>query len=242
MKEFGIKELLHMYWSNKVILIVICIASLILGCVYSKFMKKPEYESSSEILFAKNMETIATADDMQNMISGNTIGNTTGNTTGNKTDTNQISNNITVENNNTDKDTIEFTEMLINTYIDLIKSDAVIDKVIGRLGDSNTESKEEIIKSIEVSRTSETSNILEIKVVNQNPTMAQSIAKNVTDVFLETIKDYYGMNNAYVITEAKEPSEPNNMNFKLDLLVFFVIGFALASIILILKTAYKNEE
>ena len=83
---------------------------------------------------------------------------------------------------------------------------------------------------------------IEIKVINESPTIAQSIAKNVSDVFLETIKEYYEMENAYIITEAKEPTEPYNMNFNLDVLTFFVVGFALATIIIILKTMYQNEK
>ena len=237
MKEFGIKSLMQMYWSNKIIVIVVCIASIILGCVYSKSIKKPEYESITQILFAKTIEEVVEETDTQN------IQNTTNTSRRNNTTAvdENTTNNVTDEKNNSRED-IEFSGILIDTYIDLIKSDVVIDKAIERIGTENVESKDEIINSIDVSRTSDLANMLEIKVVNQSPTMAQSIAKNVADVFLETIKEYYEMDNAYIVTEAKEPSEPYNMNFKLDVLVFFVVGFALATIIIVLKSMYQNEK
>ena len=237
MKEFGIKSLMQMYWSNKIIVIVVCIASIILGCVYSKSIKKPEYESITQILFAKTIEEVVEETDTQN------IQNTTNTSRRNNTTAvdENTTNNVTDEKNNSRED-IEFSGILIDTYIDFIKSDVVIDKAIERIGTENVESKDEIINSIDVSRTSDLANMLEIKVVNQSPTMAQSIAKNVADVFLETIKEYYEMDNAYIVTEAKEPSEPYNMNFKLDVLVFFVVGFALATIIIVLKSMYQNEK
>ena len=201
MKEFGIKSLMQMYWSNKIIVIVVCIASIILGCVYSKSIKKPEYESITQILFAKTIEEVVEETDTQN------IQNTTNTSRRNNTTAvdENTTNNVTDEKNNSRED-IEFSGILIDTYIDLIKSDVVIDKAIERIGTENVESKDEIINSIDVSRTSDLANMLEIKVVNQSPTMAQSIAKNVADVFLETIKEYYEMDNAYIVTEAKEKS------------------------------------
>lgn len=237
MKEFGIKSLMQMYWSNKIIVIVVCIASIILGCVYSKSIKKPEYESITQILFAKTIEEVVEETDTQN-IQNTTNTNRRNNTTAVAENT---TNNVIDEKNNS-RENIEFSGILIDTYIDLIKSDVVIDKAIERIGTENVASKDEIINSIDVSRTSDTANMLEIKVVNQSPIMAQSIAKNVADVFLETIKEYYDMDNAYIVTEAKEPSQPYNMNFKLDVLVFFVVGFALATIIIVLKTMYQNEK
>ena len=237
MKEFGIKSLMQMYWSNKIIVIVVCIASIILGCVYSKSIKKPEYESITQILFAKTIEEVVEETDTQN------IQNTTNTSRRNNTTAvdENTTNNVTDEKNNSRED-IEFSGILIDTYIDLIKSDKVIDKVIERMGTENAIDKNIMIDSIEVSRTSDSSNIIEIKVVNESPTIAQSIAKNVSDVFLETIKEYYEMENAYIITEAKEHTEPYNMNFNLDVLTFFVVGFALATIIIILKTMYQNEK
>ena len=237
MKEFGIKSLMQMYWSNKIILIVVCIVSIILGCVYSKNIKKPEYESTTQILFAKTIEEEVEETNTQN-IQNTTNTNRRNNTTAVAENT---TNNVIDEKNNS-RENIEFSGILIDTYIDLIKSDVVIDKAIERIGTENVASKDEIINSIDVSRTSDTANMLEIKVVNQSPIMAQSIAKNVADVFLETIKEYYDMDNAYIVTEAKEPSQPYNMNFKLDVLVFFVVGFALATIIIVLKTMYQNEK
>lgn len=238
MNEFGIKSLMNMYRRNKLVLIIICIISIVGGCVYSKKIKKPEYESTAQILFAKNIES---EEETNNTQETQNMANTTNTSRKNNTTEEQNITNNTIEEDSSRID-LEFTETLIDTYIDLIKSDKVIDKVIERMGTENAIDKNIMIDSIEVSRTSDSSNIIEIKVINESPTIAQSIAKNVSDVFLETIKEYYEMENAYIITEAKEPTEPYNMNFNLDVLTFFVVGFALATIIIILKTMYQNEK
>lgn len=238
MNEFGIKSLMNMYRRNKIVLIIICIISIVGGCVYAKKIKKPEYESKTQILFAKNIES---EEETNNTQETQNMANTTNTSRKNNTTEEQNITNNTIEEDSSRID-LEFTETLIDTYIDLIKSDKVIDRVIERMGEENAIDKNIMIDSIEVSRTSDGSNIIEIKVVNESPTIAQSIAKNVSDVFLETIKEYYEMENAYIITEAKEPTEPYNMNFNLDVLTFFVVGFALATIIIILKTMYQNEK
>ena len=242
MNEFGIKSLMNMYRRNKLVLIIICIISIVGGCVYAKKIKKPEYESTAQILFAKNIESEEETNNIQetqNVANTTNTANTSRRT--NTTEDQNITTNNIIEEDSSRID-LEFTETLIDTYIDLIKSDKVIDRVIERMGEENAIDKNIMIDSIEVSRTSDSSNIIEIKVVNESPTIAQSIAKNVSDVFLETIKEYYEMENAYIITEAKEPTEPYNMNFNLDVLTFFVVGFALATIIIILKTMYQNEK
>ena len=242
MNEFGIKSLMNMYRRNKLVLIIICIISIVGGCVYAKKIKKPEYESTTQILFAKNIESEEETNNIQetqNVANTTNTANTSRRT--NTTEDQNITTNNIIEEDSSRID-LEFTETLIDTYIDLIKSDKVIDRVIERMGEENAIDKNIMIDSIEVSRTSDSSNIIEIKVVNESPTIAQSIAKNVSDVFLETIKEYYEMENAYIITEAKEPTEPYNMNFNLDVLTFFVVGFALATIIIILKTMYQNEK
>lgn len=231
MNEFGIKKLMKMYWKNKIILIIICVISIALGIRYIK-VKEPKYESTTQILFAKTIEKEEETTETEKKSKTTTSKNTT-NT--------QITAEVE-DNSSKNRENLEFSEMLMDTYMDLIKSDVVINKVVERIGTEETIEKNQIVNNLEISRTSDDAAILEIKAVNASPTMAQSISKNVSDVFLETIQEYYEMENAYIITEAKEASEPYNINNKLDLIVFFVAGFALASLIILVKTMYQNEE
>ena len=253
MDELGMKKLLKMYWENKIIVIIISIISIILGYVYTTFVKIPKYEATTQILFAKNIEKteeekqVITDTNTTDLKSTNTTKNT--NTKKDTTSINDITNTNTAENNSTiedkyanNKDSFEFSEVLIDTYIELIKSDAVIDKAIQKMGLESEKYKDEILDSLEVSRSSELSAILEIRAVNESPIMAKDISKNVSEAFLETIKEYYDMENAYIISEAKEASEPYNINHKLDVIAFFVVGFAITTLVILVKTMYKSEE
>lgn len=234
MDELGIKGLLHMYGRNKLILIIICVISVILGVIYTKTIKTPKYESTTQILFAKDIESAQenTSEIENNKDNKNTTNNTKNNSS------NEVSSNTTESN----MANFELTAKLLDTYIELIKSDVVIDKAIERIETQETIEKDEIINNLEVDKSSDLAAIIEIKSVSNSPTLARDISKNVSDVFLETIKEYYEMENAYIITEAKVANEPYNMNHKLDIIVFFVVGFAIASLIILIKTMYEYEH
>lgn len=194
-------------------IILIIICVIAIVCgIIYTINKEPKYESTTHILFAKS----------------NNINEETDNSR---------------PENNQKKEDVEFSEMLINTYIELVKSDVVINKAIAKMeNEDRTIKVSEIINSLEVNRSSDEAIILKIKAIYDSPNMAQCISKNVSEAFLETIKEYYGMENAYIITEAKEANVPCNVNNILDLIVFFIVGFALASIIIYIKTMYQNKK
>ena len=89
--------------------------------------------------------------------------------------------------------------------------------------------------------------IIEIKVVDVDAKEAQKIANETAQVFISKIaKEYYNMDNVYVVDEAKEEKAPYNINHVKDLAIFAIIGFVIASIYVLilnmLDTTVKSKE
>lgn len=58
MEEIDLRDIFNMFWSKKILIILIVVVFMLLGVFYTKFMVKPEYKAKSTLLLTKN-----TADD-----------------------------------------------------------------------------------------------------------------------------------------------------------------------------------
>ena len=56
MEELDLKELLNMFWSKKVIILIIVTIFAVMGFVYTMTMVEPEYESSTRLVLAKTLD------------------------------------------------------------------------------------------------------------------------------------------------------------------------------------------
>lgn len=138
---------------------------------------------------------------------------------------------------------LTLSQKLVSTYRELIRSKTVMRKVINSL---NLNISEEALKaSISVSSVSDTE-LIKISVVNENPTNAKIIAKEVVNAFTERVKEIYKIDNVNVIDEAEVPSAPYNINHIKDLLIFIFIGIVVSIIYVLianmLDTTIKNKE
>lgn len=116
---------------------------------------------------------------------------------------------------------LTLNQKLVTTYTDLVKSDRVIRTVISNLA---LDVSEESIKN-NVSVTAETdSSMMKITVKNDSPVEAQKIANELTKVFIEVVKEYYKIDNLYIVDEAEVPSAPYNINHVKDVIIFAAIG------------------
>ena len=63
-EELDLRKLFDMFWNKKIEIIVIVLLFLIIGTVYTMFLVKPVYSSSTSLLLAgsQNTETITTTD------------------------------------------------------------------------------------------------------------------------------------------------------------------------------------
>ena len=120
---------------------------------------------------------------------------------------------------------LTLNQKLVTTYTDLVKSDRVIRTVISNLA---LDVSEESIKN-NVSVTAETdSSMMKITVRNDSPVEAQKIANELTKVFIEAVKEYYKIDNLYIVDEAEVPSAPYNINHVKDVVIFAAIGIVVA--------------
>jgi len=115
---------------------------------------------------------------------------------------------------------------LVSTYSELIKSKAVLRKVIDELSISNLD-EENLKESIKVSAVTDTE-MIKISVTNSNPNYAEIIANKIAEVFSEKIADIYKINNVYVVDKAEVSETPSNINHAKDIVIFIFIGIVVA--------------
>lgn len=156
-----------------------------------------------------------------------------------KSNTSQSSDGTTITAND-----LTLNQKLVSTYSELLKTETVLNQVISNLGINKT--VEDLQQNISVSAKDYTE-IIEIKVVDVDAKEAQKIANETAQVFISKIaKEYYNMDNVYVVDEAKEEKVPYNVNHIKDLAIFAIIGFVIASIYVLilnmLDTTVKSKE
>lgn len=139
---------------------------------------------------------------------------------------------------------ITLNQKLVSTYSELIKSESVLNQVINNLNiDRTTENLKENITVLAKQDTE----IIEIAVTDSNPKMAKRIADEAAQVFIAKIaKEYYNMDNVYVVDEAQVAEKPYNINHSKDLVLFGMLGFVVACGLIIfsnmLDTTVKSKE
>ena len=119
-------------------------------------------------------------------------------------------------------------QKLVSTYREIIKSRLVLSQVIERLDISDT--VETLSKKISVEALSDTE-ILKIKVTDDTPNGATSIANMIADVFDKEIKQIYKINNVSIIDKAIVPTSPSNNKIARDTVLMGLLCFVGASAI-----------
>lgn len=154
--------------------------------------------------------------------------------------------NSSQEDDNTGITSTEMTlnKSLVSTYSELIKSKNILSEVIENLGIDKSE--DALKANITVSEVEDT-DLIQISVVDADPTLAQRIAKEIAIVFIEKVANgVYKINNAQVWDAAEVPEVPYNINHAKDLLIFAAAGLVVACIYVLianmLDTTVKSKE
>ena len=139
---------------------------------------------------------------------------------------------------------ITLNQKLVSTYSELLKMDTVLTQVINNLNINKT--TDQLKNSIQVSAKDDTE-IIEISVTDSDREMAQRIANEVAQVFISQVaKEYYNMDNVYVVNPAQIESEPYNISHIKDLVIFAAVGFVVACIYVLianmLDTTVKSTD
>lgn len=137
---------------------------------------------------------------------------------------------------NTDE-AITTTELTINsklvsTYRELVRSKKIIRNVISNLALNADE--DSIRESITVSAI-ENTEIIEIKVKNEDPVLAAKITNEVAKVFIENVKGFYGIQNVHVVDEAEVETTPYNVNHIKTVAIFAFIGIVVAMMTILVQ-------
>jgi capsular polysaccharide biosynthesis protein len=132
---------------------------------------------------------------------------------------------------------------LVATYSELVKSKNILRQVISNLNMKLEE--DELRKNITVSSVKETE-LIEITVINENPSYSAKIANEIAKVFTEKVKEIYNIENVQVVDEAEVPSEPSNISHKKDIAIFAIVGLVISIgyvlILNMLDTTVKTPE
>ena len=138
---------------------------------------------------------------------------------------------------------VTLNSKLVSTYSKLVESNKIVRKVISNL--SLNMEEETLKKSISVTAV-EDAEMIQIAVKNEDPVLATKIANETAKVFIENVKEYYGMENVHVVDEAEIPQEPANVNHTKDVMIFAFIGVVIAIMYVLvanmLDTTIKSEE
>lgn len=139
---------------------------------------------------------------------------------------------------------ITLNDKLIATYKELTKSNSIVREVINNLSLTNmTEGK--LKSEINVTAVKDTQ-ILRISVTDLEPSIAQMVANELSEVFVKKVSELYKIDNINIVDSAELPSSPSNINHKKDILIFIVAGIVLSvGIILVinlLDTTVKTQD
>lgn len=132
---------------------------------------------------------------------------------------------------------------LVSTYSELIKSKSICRQVIDNLGLDMTENQ--LKACISVTAIDDTE-LIKIRVSNEDAKLARDVAAEIVEVFSEQVKEIYKIDNVNVIDIAELETEPYNINHTKDILIFafagIVVSAAYALVLNMFDTTIKDKE
>jgi len=138
---------------------------------------------------------------------------------------------------------LETAQKLVNTYIYIIKSDTVLEKVADTAGLGMSASQ--LRSCLRASQKGETE-LFDVIITHANPEMAARIANALAEVAPGEIENFVEGSSTKVIDYAKVPTEPSSPILSKNLLIGAAIGFFVAAayimILFLSDVRIKDEE
>ncbi|MDM5452698.1 YveK family protein [Peribacillus simplex] len=134
---------------------------------------------------------------------------------------------------------------MINTYSVIIKSPAILEKVIDEL--DLEQSVEQLSGKITIN-SQENSQVFSLTVQDSNPTKAVEIANTVSATFQKEIKDIMNVDNVSILAKAEikdnpAPVKPNPLlNIAIAVVVGLMAGIGLAYLLEYMDNTIKDEK
>lgn len=133
---------------------------------------------------------------------------------------------------------LEASQMLINTYLEAIKSDTFIEKVADQV--EGNVSVNDIKKMLSCSAIEET-NMFRVAVTSTNPKQAEEIANVIADVCPDELVRMLKVGGVEIIDYAKEPTKPSSPNTQKNVLIGAAAGFILSFAFFFLKDMFDTS-
>ena len=132
---------------------------------------------------------------------------------------------------------VTLNNSLLSTYRGIATSDSVVSTVISNLG---LNISAEALKSQITVASATNTQIIQISVENDDPSLAAKIANEIRKVFTDRVAELYDMQNIKPLDDAKVPTEPSNINHVKDILLFLAGGIVLSVIYVVLANLLDN--
>ena len=200
MEELDLRELYEHFKSKILLITLITCAVCFLGSLYSFFIQKPVYTSSTTLVLTGISSDSATD------------GITT--------------NDITIN------------SKLVSTYREIVKSRKVLEQVVDDL-ELNT-SVETLAGELGVTSVNDTE-IIKISVTDRDPKKARDIANSLAKIFSSEVMEIYNVSNVSILDKANLPAVASNIHVTKQIIIYFMIGFALA-IAIVFMTFYFDTS
>jgi capsular polysaccharide biosynthesis protein len=134
---------------------------------------------------------------------------------------------------------------LINTYNVIIKSPAILEKVVEELNLSTTAN---VLNGQITVNSEENSQVVNITVQDQSPQKAVDIANTIASVFQEEVKILMDVDNVNILAAAQLPDNPSPvkpnpmLNMAIAAVVGLMLGVGIAFLLEYLDTTIKTEQ
>ena len=142
---------------------------------------------------------------------------------------------------------VQLSQKLVQTYSQIMMSEAISDTVIANLDLFNKYGidSEEYRKIVSVYSVNNTE-IMNITVETSNPQLSADIANEVVDVFQRKIFSIMNVDNVTILNRAKVPTMPSGPSARKNALIGLLVGLLICVVIALVKTLkdtkVKTEE
>lgn len=137
----------------------------------------------------------------------------------------------------------QINQNLIGTYREIIKSRNVLSQVIDNL--DLKMSVDELANNITATSVEDTE-IIRITVADDRAKDARDITDEVAKVFSDEVQDIYNLENVTIIDNADLASDPYNVNYVKDNIIYLIVGivlsFGVVFIMYYFDTSIKSSE
>ena len=127
---------------------------------------------------------------------------------------------------------------LVDTYAAIIKSNAIVDRVVAELGEDVTSSK---IKNNLTTKSVNNTEVFTVSVTHENPKTAVRIVNLITEIAPAQIAEIVEGSSTKIIDYPKMPTGIDSPNYIKNAMLGGIVGFILACAIIIIRSLLDNS-